>query len=145
MADPEENTDPRTILESFGKHAEPFTCAICGEARRYYDMLNDNTMLCLECSTKGGYEHDKHVAINVRAPKLMSNATELIEIRKELIHWDLAKGSVPLAEVFIPKGIAEEVLKVAKRERSLVNVLVTTSLRMMVQAYQHDKEDETSG
>ena len=145
-APPVEATKKRTILESFGRHTSPFTCADCGNDRRYYDLLSDNTMLCLECSTKGEYEPDIHVAVNVRDPGLMLRDPELIDVRKALVHWNLAKGSVPLGEVHIPKSLAEELIDIAKKERSSLDVLVTTALSMMMQTYQREaKEAKSSG
>jgi len=129
----------RTILESFGKNSEPFVCAHCGKTRKYYDMLSDNTMLCLECSNKGDFQHDLHVAINVRDPDLMLKDPELSEIRKALVHWELAKGSVPLGEVRIPKDLADDLVAIAKLEHSGIDVLVTTALRMLAQAYKREE------
>lgn len=133
-------SDKRTILESFGKHPEPFTCAECGKSRLYYDLLSDSTMLCLECSGKGEYQMDLHVAINQRDPNLMLNDPELVEIRKSLVDWELSKGTVPLGEVHIPKALAEELVGIAKREKTNLSILVTTALSMMVQSYQRDEE-----
>lgn len=140
----ERASDTPTILESFGKWTEPFTCASCGKSRRYYDMLSNNTMLCLECSSKGGYEMDLHVAINQREPSLMLNDPELIEIRKSLMLWELSKGAVPLGDVKIPATLAEEIVEVAKREKSSLDVLVTTALSMMVKAYNEEAKEAPS-
>jgi len=128
-------SDERTILESFGWATETFTCASCGKSRRYYDMLSDNVMLCLECSSKGGFEHDTHVAINVRDPALMLNDPELVDVRKSLVQWELSKGSVPLGEVHIPKDLAEELVGIAQKEKSSLDVMVTTALSMMIKSY----------
>ena len=129
-----------TILESFGKNTSEFVCADCGQKRRYYDLLSDRRMLCLECSSKGGFSMDVNVAINVRDPGLMLNDPELVDIRRALVHWELSKGSVPLGEVRIPMALAEEVIHIAKKEKSSLDVLVTTALSMMAQAYKHEEE-----
>jgi hypothetical protein len=138
-----DDEDTRTILESFGKHPEPFTCAACGEARRYYDMLSDSTMLCLECSAKGGFEHDLHVAINVRDPELMLQDPELIAVRKSIVSWELSKGAVPLGDAMIPQTLADELVEIALKEKSSLSILVTTALSMMVQSYH--REEKNSG
>ena len=135
-----------TILESFGRNTSDFVCAECGLKRRYYDLLSDRRMVCLECSNKGGFEMDTHVAINRRDPGLMLNDPELVEVRRALVHWELSKGAVLLGEVRIPQALAAEVVQIAKKEKSSLDVLVTTALSMMTQAYQNEeKEDEDDG
>lgn len=133
----------RTILENFGHTSDGFDCVLCDKRRKYYDLLSDNSFVCLECSVKGGYELDVHVAMNARDPDIMFKDPELAEIRVSLVEWELAnKPTVPLGDVSIPEDLATSALGILNTQGGSLNGIIASGLRMFVRAHAMSTQEE---
>jgi len=132
-----------TVLESFGCSTDPFVCPLCTHDRRYYDLLSDNRMVCLECSEKRHFKRDPHVVIHNRDPASLATDHELIEIRNNLVMWELEQGSIKLDELSVPRDVAEQLLEATQREGVTLDVVVTVALRMLFSAYRTSQSQET--
>ena len=88
-------------------------------------------MVCLECSYKQDYQMDPHAARSVRDTGLLSTDPELVEIKKALVEYEIAKASVQIS-ASIPKDLHDRLLAVLDREKTTLDVLVTSALSTLV-------------
>ena len=132
-----------TVIESLGYSSDTFQCVLCGATRRYYDLLNDDRMICLECSVKGEYAQDIHVVIHAREPSALATDPELVQIRNALVQWELDKDSVKLDDLHVPTEVGQRLLELVTNEGTTLDVVVTAALRMLFSAYDSKQLSET--
>jgi hypothetical protein len=94
-------------------------------------MLSNSVLVCLECSYKNDYQLDAHAARSVRDTGLLSTDPELIEIKKALVEYELAKSSVEIS-AHIPQALYDRLLVLLEKEKTSLDVLITSALSTLI-------------
>jgi hypothetical protein len=125
-----------TILEGFGEDPDGFSCDSCGEDRRYYDKLSNDEIVCLECSTKMGYEMDPNGTFHQRDASVLSSDPELLEIADNITQWKIGTGVYTELSIKIPQESMDQLLAMAKSRGTTVEVLINAGVGLMLNQHQ---------